>query len=252
MNWKAVGWFVLNACQVFFFFVWSIIWQTISICIRLIPIKADHALCLANRVWGPALCYITGSTITIANEERLDLSKPHIYVLNHQSTLDIAVAFTVIQTPLRFVAKKELSYVPFLGWYMNAMGMVFVDRKRSKKAIESLKRAGELIRNGADIVAYPEGTRSPDGSIRPLKKGIFVVAIEAGVPIVPVALEGTYKVMPKNTFRVRPAEIKVAIGEPISTAEYAYEDRERLAQKVYDELVDLHLSIGGKGAQTPS
>lgn len=246
-NWK---WTLLNITQVTFFLFWSFFWQTVTIIVRFALMRQGPSLLTAKKVWADALIRITGSTIKPQYEEEIDWSKPHIFVSTHQSTLDIAVGFLVLPSPLRFVAKKELLYVPFLGWYMWAMGMIFVDRKRNEKAIASLKRAGEIIRNGASIIAFPEGTRSPDGRILPLKKGIFVVAIEAGVPIVPIAIEGTREVMPKNSFKLRPREIKVAFGKPIPTKDLVYEDRSPLTEQVYKALVDLNLSVGGLGPTT--
>ena len=246
---KTFIWKFANFWQVVFFFVWSVVWQTISITIRFVTFSQELGLMLARNVWAPTLNGLTGSKIEVRGLEKVDLDKPHIYVFSHQSTLDISVAFQSIPRPLRFIAKKELLYIPFLGWYMWAMGMIFVDRKRGKKAIKSLQRAGELIRNGANIIAFPEGSRSPDGYIKPFKKGVFVVAIEAGVPIVPVAIEGTVDVMPKDTFILRPRLIRVNVGEPIPTADCKYEDREELMHKVRNTVIDLHLEIGGRGGE---
>lgn len=243
-DWK---WKILNFTQVAFFFFWSFLWQTVAITARLVMWNVDRSLWMAHKIWAPPLLRITGSEVTPHHREKIDFSQPHIFVSSHQSSLDIAVAFEVLPVPLRFVAKKELHYVPFLGWYMWAMGMIFVDRRRSQKAIASLKRAGELIREGANIIAFPEGTRSPDGRILPLKKGIFVLAIEAGVPIIPMAIEGTRHVMPKNTFQLRPHEIKVRFGDPIPTKDLTYEDREALRKEVQAQLIELNLALGGLG-----
>ncbi|MCB9644416.1 MAG: 1-acyl-sn-glycerol-3-phosphate acyltransferase [Myxococcales bacterium] len=205
------------------------------------------SLWVARYMWSPVLLGITGSRVHIHGMEKVDWSKPHIFASNHQSTLDIVAAFLALPIPLRFVAKKELLYIPFLGWYMWAVGMIFVNRKKGKEAIRSLERAGELIRNGADIIAFPEGTRSGDGKVHPLKKGVFVVALEAGVPIIPLAIEGTRYSMPKDTFRVRAYEIHVALGEPIETKDLSYEDRELLMERTRNALGALHEKIGGLG-----
>lgn len=250
---KPLLWRLLNMTQVAFFFFWSFYWQSTSVLLRLLGlISEEKALRFATKYWAPALIRITGSKLDeVRGLEKVDFSKPHIFVCNHQSTLDIAVAFSAIPVPLRFVAKKELQYVPFLGWYMLATGMIFVDRKKRHKAVASLKRAGDLIRNGANVVAFPEGTRSDDGAIHPFKKGIFVVAIESGVPVVPVAIEGTRFIMPKNTFRLRPHTLRVSIGDPIPTEHLTYEDRETLRLQAQDAMIELNKAIGGLGA-TPS
>lgn len=247
---RALLWGVVNVLQVSFFLFWSFLWQSVSILLRFILWNQKVPLMVARYIWSPALLWTTRAPLRVEGIEKIDFSKPHIFVSNHQSTLDIPVAFVTLPVPLRFIAKKELLYIPFLGWYMWATGMIFVDRRQTEKAKASLRRAGRLIREGASIIAYPEGTRSDDGSILPFKKGVFIVAIEAGVPIVPVAIEGTRLVMPKNSFRLRPHEIRVAVGSPIPTEGLSPEEKDRLIERTRKALIELHLSIGGKGGSS--
>jgi len=244
---KPLAWKLINLCQVIFFFFWSIIWQSIAIVVRFVTFSPGISLWLAHAVWAPPLIFITGSKVLVQGRERIDFSKAHVFVFNHQSTLDIAVVFKVLPVGVRFIAKKELKHIPFLGWYMRAMGMIFIDRKEPRKARESLKKTGKLMKKGANVVAFPEGTRGEDGRIQPFKKGVFVVAIESSIPIVPIAIEGTRQVMPKNTFQVRPHLIHVSIGDPIPTENLTYDDREALANKVRKRLIELNLAIGGLG-----
>lgn len=246
---KSILWKVLNFFQVSFFLYWSVVWQTIALVLRIVTMSQTIPLMFANYIWAPVLVGITGSKIEVQGLEDIDIDKPHVYVFCHQSTLDIAVAFCAIRRPIRFIAKRELLYVPFLGWYVWAMGMIMINRGRSEKAIATLRKAGEVIRNGASVFAFPEGTRTHDGSVLPFKKGAFVVAIEAGVPVVPVAIQGTHEIMPKNTFRLRPHPVTVKFGDPIPTKDLTYEDRERLMQTARNHVIDLHLSIGGKGGE---
>ncbi|MGD8539044.1 MAG: lysophospholipid acyltransferase family protein [Candidatus Aminicenantes bacterium] len=246
---KPLMWKLINMGQVTFFFFWSFLWQTIAICLRFLTWSQAPSLWLARTVWAPPLLFITGSRVKVEGRDKIDFSEPHIFIFNHQSTLDIAVAFRTIPVGIRFIAKKELKSVPFLGWYMRAMGMIFVDRKRSQKAFRSLEKASELIRKGADIVSFAEGTRSPNGKIQSLKKGTFVVALQTGVPVVPVAIEGTRHVMPKNTFKLRPHLIRVAFGQPLATKDLKYEDRADLIKDVREQLIALNLSIGGLGGE---
>ncbi len=240
-------WRMINAGQTFLFFFWSVLWQSIAIVLRFLTLSPKTSLWLARRVWAPPLISITGSKVMVQGREAIDFSSTHIFVFNHQSTLDIAVAFKVLPVGVRFIAKKELKNIPFLGWYMQAMGMIFIDRRKVRQAKESLDKAVERIRRGANIIAFPEGTRSPNGRLQPFKKGIFVVAIQAGVPIVPVAIEGTREVMPKNSFLLRPHPIRVAFGEPIPTEHLSYPDRDSLMHTVREQVSALHLSIGGRG-----
>src|SRR5262249_39539166 len=149
-----------------------------------------------------------------------------------QSTGDIPVLFMAIPANLRFVAKKSLSYVPILGWYMLLAGYVFVDRGNRTKAIASLERAAQKIRKGISLIMYAEGTRSEDGRILPFKKGPFALALKSGVAVCPVTIEGTARMMPKNRWNITPTVIKVKIGKPIETATYGPNERERLIRDV--------------------
>nr|AYC79482.1 hypothetical protein [uncultured bacterium] len=188
-----------------------------------------------------------GARMKVGPRATLDPHGPYVFVMNHQSMFDIAVAFSYIPVNLRFVAKKVLKSIPFLGWYMWRTGMVFVDRGNRGQALRSLRRAGAQVRAGATILAYPEGTRSTDGSVLPFKKGPFVVAIEAGVPVVPVAIDGSHKLLPRGGFNLRPGEVRLAIGEPIPTEGLSQRDVEALIRKVRDALIDLHVTLGGLG-----
>jgi 1-acyl-sn-glycerol-3-phosphate acyltransferase len=244
---KRLAWKLINMGQVLFFFLWSVIWQSIAILIRIATFSPKISLWLAHAVWAPPLIFLTGSKVHVQGREKIDFSKAHVFVCNHQSALDIAVVFKVLPVGVRFIAKKELKNIPFLGWYMQAMGMIFIDRKDPRKARESLRMTGKLMEKGANIAAFPEGTRSEDGRIQPFKKGVFVVAIQSGIPLVPIAIEGTRRVMPKNSLRVRPHPIFVSVGDPIPTENLTYDDREALTHEVRKKLVELNFAVGGLG-----
>jgi 1-acyl-sn-glycerol-3-phosphate acyltransferase len=116
---------------------------------------------------------------------------------------------------LHFIAKKELKYTPVVGWVIAALGMIFIDRKNSEKAKQSLAKAAELIRNGKNVISFPEGTRTKDGEMRRFKRGLFSIALEAGVDVVPVAVSGAREVMPSGSFKMRPGPIHIAYGQPM-------------------------------------
>ena len=148
---------------------------------------------MARRLWAPGLRWVSGARILVEPLPEIDWSRPHVFVMNHQSALDIVVAFlAMLPVNLRFVAKHVLKYVPFLGWYMWATGMIFVHRGRRGAAMGSLveARPGACAAAPTSLV-FPEGTRSRDGNLQAFKKGAFVLASQAGVPIVPVAIEGS-------------------------------------------------------------
>lgn len=209
--------------------------------------KASGSMFVVQRLWSPVLIWAGGGQVTMVGRENLDPSKPAIYVSNHQSTLDIPVIFRHLwPVDLRFVAKKSLQYVPVLGWYMWLSGFVFVDRGNHGKAIASLDAAAKRIHDGTSVVVFPEGTRSDDGRILPFKKGPFAVAMKANVPLYPVTIEGTRKVMPKNSWAIVPGPITIRLGKPIDPAEFNG-DRDALIQAVRNAIIDQSVEIGGLG-----
>lgn len=231
-----------------FLVAWSVLWITLALVVALVTGKRSAPLAMARRIWAPALIRAAGARYRVEPLPAADFSRPHIFVMNHQSMLDIACAFAAIPVDLRFVAKSVLRHVPFVGWYMWMTGMIFVDRSRGVRALRNLARAAAQIREGASILVFPEGTRSKDGRILPFKRGPFLMALEAGVPVVPVAIEGSGRVLPPGSLRLRPGEVRLALGQPIATAGRTAEARDQLMNEVRSALVELHRRIGGPGA----
>jgi len=178
----------------------------------------------------------------------VDPTRPAVYISNHQSAADIPALFMALPVNVRYVAKKQLAYIPVFGWYLWLARYPLVDRGNRTKAIASLEKAGKQIRDGVSIIAYAEGTRSADGSILPFKRGPFALALKARVPVVPVTIEGAHKLMPKGTWQVNPQPVKVKIGKPIDISGYGEEERERLANDVRAVIVRQSLELGGLGA----
>jgi 1-acyl-sn-glycerol-3-phosphate acyltransferase len=161
---------------------------------------------------------------------------------------DVLFAWMSCPTAVRFIGKRILLFVPIVGVTMWLFGMVAIDRGNVKKAMRSLKKAAKILKQKKRILlAYPEGTRTKDGTIGPFKKGVFVLAMKAGVPIVPVAIEGAAVFVPRKGWRPRPVVVRVNVGEPIPTAGIPDEQRDDLMKRVRSKLIDLHVEIGGKG-----
>lgn len=238
-------WLLLNIFQVTACFAWTALVITFALLVLLVTSSQNKALMVAHHVWAPVIVWLSSAKLKVTGLNSIDFSKPHIFVMHHQSTLDIPIIFKIIPVPLRFIAKRELIFAPFVGLYVWAMGMIFIDRKNTKKAVRSLEKAAQKIRRGASIIAYPEGTRSKDGTILPFKKGVFVTAIQSEVPIVPMAIEGSRLVMPKNSFALRPHEVRIAVGTPISTKGLSQNERVDLTEKVRAEVIRLHETIKG-------
>ena len=179
--------------------------------------SGDLPIWFGRHVWGPLGLWLAGARLDI---RRMPAPPPGpvIFASNHESVLDIWVLFVAIPRSFRFIAKQELFRLPVFGWYLRIGGHIPVDRSNRASAVASLRHAGEAVRGGTSIVVFPEGTRSRDGRIQPFKKGPFVVAKGAGVPIVPIAISGSGAVTPSHVIAVHPGTIRVAAGDPIDPA----------------------------------
>lgn len=170
---------------------------------------------MARTMWAPGILRGCGARMRVKGTENIDPNQSYIFVSNHQSYLDIPALFSMLPVNLYFVAKKEVKRVPFVGWYMHATGMIFIDRSNRSKAIASLKKAGQLIKKGKNVIMFPEGTRARNSQVATFKKGPFVMASQSDISIVPVAIKGAENILKPGTFRLRPGEVIVNIGTPI-------------------------------------
>ncbi|MFL5321071.1 MAG: lysophospholipid acyltransferase family protein [Myxococcaceae bacterium] len=227
--------------------VYTAILFPIAVLISLLKWDWGAGMWLAREAWAPPQLFLARADLKISGQQNVDPKRPTIYVCNHQSTIDIIVLLRAIPMDFKFIAKASLRWVPFLGWYLWLAGHVLVDRGNSQRAIASLDKAARRIQNGISIVVFGEGTRSSDGKILPFKKGPFLLALKAGVAVVPVTIEGSWRVMPKNSWDVKPGTIHVKIGEPIDASKFALEQREEFIRKVRDVIIDQSLEVGGPG-----
>ncbi len=234
------AWAVANAVQLAFTLLWSAACISAALVLLALTRRRAAPLAMARRLWAPGLLRGAGARVEVKGVAGLDSNSAYVFASNHRSMIDIPALFVALPAPLRFVVKAELRAVPFLGWYIAAMGMVFVDRAGQRKAVRSMRRVPEILRAGESVACFPEGTRSRDGTIGPFKGGPFLMAIEAGVPVVPVALVGTGAVLPPKGFRVRSGVIRVRVGRPIPTAGLAPNERGELARRVRDEVERLY------------
>lgn len=238
---------LINVLQLIFLAAWGVFWITLAGVLMVLTLNGNVPLMMARRFWAPMHWRIAGSRMIVEPLPDLDWSKPHFFLMNHQSALDIPCAFAALPVNIRFIAKHVLKYVPFLGWYMAMTGMIFINRSHHREAVKSLKQAGERIRSGKSVLAFPEGTRSRDGLIHPFKKGPFVLAIEAQVPIVPIAIDGSFQSMSRGWIWLRRHDIRVKVGQPVETKGLKDEDRDALLRRVRGAIIQLHREIGGQG-----
>lgn len=182
-----------------------------------------------------AVIRASGSRIVVHNSNRIDSTQAHVYVSNHVSWFDI-FALAGVLPRYRFVAKKELRRIPIFGAAAAAVAAIYIDRKNRKAAFEGYRDAAEQMKDGLSVVVFPEGTRGYDYLLRPFKKGPFVLAIAAQVPVVPCVLHGTREIQGKGGVLVRSGVAEITVLDAIPTAGMTYEDRDSLARTVWEEM----------------
>ncbi len=189
------------------------------------------------RLWGQWMCKSSGINISIEGLNYLTQKKQYIFIANHESLLDIPVVLSQIPFNIIFLTKKELFPIPLFGWAMYSAGMIRVDRQNKDKAKKSVKHAlASLKDKNINVLVYPEGTRSNPRKLLPFKKGSFILAIQSGLPIVPITILNTGLNLPKAKLILnKKSDIKLIIHEPIETKDLNPDnDKERLAKLTYN------------------
>ncbi len=184
------------------------------------------------KIWARCILFGSRTRVTVTGLSSIDLSIPHIYMSNHQSVIDIPVLQAYLPVQFRWLAKAELFKIPIFGYALGRSGHISIDRSNRKSAFKSLHNAAINIRNGVSVIIFPEGTRSRDGNIRQFKKGGFILAVDAGVPIVPVIIHGAWPLMLKNRVLIKPGNIIMEIKDPIKTTDYTRKTKDDLLKKV--------------------
>jgi 1-acyl-sn-glycerol-3-phosphate acyltransferase len=214
-------------------------------------LRAPHAWYdRVHRGWARALLRAAGVGVEVAGHENLTPGAPQILVANHQSTFDILAMFAALPLSIRFIAKRELARIPVFAQAMRAAGHVFIDRGDRRGSVEAMRAAGERMREeGLSLGLFPEGTRSRTGILREFKKGSFVLAIETRLPLVPVAVDGGWRL--SRGGRLRPGRVRIRIGPPIPTEGRTVEDRDAVLRAVRAEVERL-LAEGRRETEDPT
>jgi len=187
----------------------------------------------SGRRWARKILRWSGVQVHTKGLDNVPSDRPVVFVSNHQSFFDILALMAVLPGTYRFVAKKELGKIPIFGGSLRAANHILIDRQRQQSAFGSYQKAAERVKAGASALVFGEGTRSRTGNLLPFKKGPFVLAIAAQVPVIPVYCAHTFSILPKGGWRIRPRPITLYFGEPIPTSDLDYEDRKELLKKTH-------------------
>jgi 1-acyl-sn-glycerol-3-phosphate acyltransferase len=201
-------------------------------------INARAGSMVSGIIWSRLCSFITPMFVSVRGRENIDRKQSYVVVANHQSHFDIFVIYGWLFMDVKWVMKKELRKVPFIGWACEKLEFIYVDRSDNQKAIESLNSARERIINGTSVIFFPEGTRSKDGSFGRFKKGAFRMAVDLGLPILPITIKGTRKVLPSGSFNLQPGRAEMVIHEAISTKEYNDGNVEDLVERIRNLITE--------------
>ena len=201
-----------------------------SLSLLLSPFDRSGALQFwCARWWCRLIAWSIFARIRVRGVERVRAGQPYVYMANHSSLIDTPALFAYLPYPFRIMAKRELFFVPFMGWHLWTAGHFPIDRRDRRKTVRSLRRVIEGVRGGTSLAVFPEGTRTRNGCLQEFKPGTFKIALTAGVPIVPVTIRGTFALLPSTTLAPRPGRVEVILGEPIETRDY---DEQRLPELI--------------------
>lgn len=203
-----------------------------------------------NQFWTWIILRAGGISLQVKGLENIDRARSYVFMVNHQSNVDIPVIVqSLLPFQLRWIAKKELLWVPFFGWAMWATKHIVIDRSDPLDAVRSLARAKERIAAGVSVVVFPEGTRSLDGRLRRFKKGGFLLAVQTQTTIVPVTINGSAHLLPAGAWRLRPGTIEVIVDKPVPIEGFRPGNLRLLSDRVRDRIA---ANLRPTDAETPT
>jgi len=188
------------------------------------------------RWWCRLVAWTIFARIRVYGAENLEPNRTYVYMANHSSLIDIPALFAYLPYQFRIMAKKELFFIPFMGWHLWTAGNFPIDRSDARNTARSLRNVIEGVKSGKSLAVFPEGTRTPDGKLQQFKPGAFKIALKARVPIVPVSIRGTFKLLPKTTLAPRPGRVEVIVGKPIETSAYTEKNLGELIGRTRDAI----------------
>ena len=183
------------------------------------------------RLWARGILWGAGIDIRAEGIERIERSRRYIFIANHHSYFDIPCILAAIPQPIRFMAKKSLFSIPLFGWALSRAGFIPIDRKNRRTAVKSFDLAVERIRKGNTVVVFPEEGRSRELAMRPFQRGAFLLAIRSELPILPLAIDGTYEVLRVGAKRITPGVVTIRVGTEIETAGVSVRAKDTLLEQ---------------------
>ncbi len=226
-----------NLLQAPLFFVATAFFGTLSLTASLLEKRGrvQHGIA---RIWALASMRIAFSPVTVVGAENLRRAPVAVYAANHLSYMDTPVLFGSVPFQFRILARQSLWAIPFIGWHLNRSGQIPVDTDNPKAS--TLKAGVKALKAGMPLIVFPEGGRSRDGHLAPFMSGPAFMAIQARVPLVPMAIVGTYELLPMHTRHFFPQPVKLVVGEPIDTSGYTGRQVEELTERLKREIGRLY------------
>jgi 1-acyl-sn-glycerol-3-phosphate acyltransferase len=206
--------------------------------------RSGNPVHIIARIWAKSILFVSRIDVSVEGLSNIDSSQSYIYMSNHRSNFDIPVLLGCLPVQFRWLAKAELFKIPIFGRAMAGAGYVKIDRYNRESAFKSIDQVAAKMKGGVSVMIFPEGTRSEDGKVKPFKKGGFVMAVDSGVPIVPVVIRGTRSIMAKGSWRIYPGSVRLFIEKPIVTTGYTRDTKDDLIKYVRNVICDVY----GKGA----
>ncbi len=218
--------------------VYTLFLGTVVILVGLFS-RGNYFQYLCSVLWAKLILLTAGVKVNIKGTENITPGSAYVLMSNHQSHFDVISLISKMPVRIYFLAKKELLRIPVFGWAMFLIGHVPIDRTDREEAFRSIDRAVEKVKGGTNVMVFPEGTRSSTGELLPFKKGGFVLAIKGGIPILPVGIYGSDRILPKGSWKISSGIINIAVGKPIDTKLYTLDEKEKLMERVREEINKL-------------
>ena len=217
------------------FYPWTLIAAILTLLISLLGQNKAHSFV---RFWGRSCLFLAGLKVEVRGTENIPTGAPAIYVSNHQSNFDIPIIYDGLPIQFRWMAKQELFKIPVFGLAMKRSGIIPIDRSNRRKTMHSIIAAAQRIKAGTSVVIFPEGTRTPDGHLQKFKKGALLIAAKAQVPVVPIAIHGSFKIQSKDSWKINGGSLVLEFLPPITTEGLKSSDIDALTIKVHDQIAN--------------